>query len=116
MAEGRVLRKPWQRLEGKTVMVTGASSGLGRELCLDLAAAGCTVLAAARRVDRLNSLCDELRRTPQPGGSPPPRPAAVELDLASDGSAIDRAVHRAWSLFGPIDALINNAGVRGCRR
>ncbi|KAL5997328.1 hypothetical protein ACLOJK_008258 [Asimina triloba] len=48
--------EPWQRLDGKVVMVTGASSCLGREFCLDLANAGCTIVAAARRTDRLNSL------------------------------------------------------------
>ncbi|RWW43697.1 hypothetical protein BHE74_00050611, partial [Ensete ventricosum] len=47
-------------LKGKVVMVTGASSGIGREICLDLAAAGCKIVAAARRVDRLKSLCDEI--------------------------------------------------------
>lgn len=40
--------EPWCKLEGKIVMVTGASSGLGLELCLDLAKAGCRIVVAAR--------------------------------------------------------------------
>ncbi|PNX57491.1 NAD(P)-binding rossmann-fold protein [Trifolium pratense] len=42
------------------VFVTGASSGLGRDLCLDLAKAGCRIIAAARRLDRLHSLCHQI--------------------------------------------------------
>ncbi|PKI78132.1 hypothetical protein CRG98_001460 [Punica granatum] len=49
--------EPWHELPDKVVMVSGASSGLGREFCLDLARAGCRIVAAARRPDRLKSLC-----------------------------------------------------------
>ena len=52
----------WNDLNGKVVMVTRASSRLGRELCLDLAKAGCKIIAVARRTDRLQSLCDEINR------------------------------------------------------
>uniref|UniRef100_A0A0E0LWR3 Ketoreductase domain-containing protein n=1 Tax=Oryza punctata TaxID=4537 RepID=A0A0E0LWR3_ORYPU len=97
---------PWSRLEGRVVLVTGASSGLGREFCLDLARAGCLVVAAARRADRLRSLCDEINASG-------PRAAAVELDVASGGPALEAAVERAWDAFGRIDVLINNAGLRG---
>lgn len=105
------LRQPWRSLEGKVVMVTGASSGLGREICLDLAGAGCLIVAAARRVDRLVSLCEDISRLAPPQAAT--SAAAVELDLSADGSSIERSVQKAWDAFGRIDALVNNAGVRG---
>ena len=94
-------------LEGKVVMVTGASSGLGLEFCRDLAKVGCLIIAAARRTDRLKTLCDEINAA---GGV---RAVPVELDVAADGRVIDAAVQKAWDAFGCIDALVNNAGVRG---
>ncbi|KAK9157062.1 hypothetical protein Scep_003636 [Stephania cephalantha] len=101
---------PWRRLDGKVVMVTGASSGIGYELCLDLARAGCKVVAAARRIDRLRSLCEEIGRLSGGGGV---RAAAVELDVSANGGAIEASVRKAWDAFGRIDALVNNAGIRG---
>ncbi|KAK6127196.1 hypothetical protein DH2020_039080 [Rehmannia glutinosa] len=110
--------EPWLRLENKVVMVTGASSGLGREFCLDLAKAGCRVIAAARRMDRLQSLCDEINSTIGSSSSDEPsldqpRAVAVELDISANGPAIEDSVQKAWAAFGRIDALINNAGIRG---
>lgn len=106
--------KPWDRLDGKVVMVTGASSGLGREFCLTLARAGCSIIAAARRTDRLKSLCEEIDRL---SSSDPAlstvRSVAVELDVSAKGSIIQASVQKAWDAFGRIDALINNAGIRG---
>ncbi|KAL5997324.1 hypothetical protein ACLOJK_008254 [Asimina triloba] len=117
MADGEakhLLAEPWQRLDGKVVMVTGASSGLGREFCLDLANAGCTIVAAARRTDRLNSLCDEIQRLSSLHVSEARRRCiAVELDVTASGAVIAESVRKAWDAFGRIDALVNNAGVRG---
>ncbi|XP_057770431.1 uncharacterized protein LOC130990220 [Salvia miltiorrhiza] len=105
--------EPWSHLDGKIVMVTGASSGLGYEFCLDLAKAGCRVVAAARRTDRLRSLCDQINAMDAPNGSSSCRAIAVELDVSAGGPAIAASVERAWAAFGSINALINNAGVRG---
>lgn len=117
MADGvaeKSLQVPWRRLDGKVVMVTGASSGLGRELCLTLARAGCSIVAAARRTDRLKSLCEEINRM---GSSDPQlsavRSVAVELDVIAPGSLIEASVQKAWDAFGRIDALVNSAGIRG---
>ncbi|CDP21456.1 unnamed protein product [Coffea canephora] len=119
--EDRVQFEPWSHLDGKIVFVTGASSGLGREFCLDLAKAGCKVVAAARRLERLKSLCDEINQLfPSPSTSSPveldpnsTRAVAVELDVTADASTIETSVQRAWNAFGHIDAVVNNAGVRG---
>ncbi|GAB2267120.1 hypothetical protein Dimus_002104 [Dionaea muscipula] len=106
--------EPWQSLEGKVVMITGASSGIGREFCLDLARAGCRIVAAARRTDRLKSLCDQINQfSSSSDGDSAVRSVAVELDVCADGQSIESSVQMAWDAFGRIDALINNAGVRG---
>ncbi|MCL7023874.1 hypothetical protein MKW94_030377, partial [Papaver nudicaule] len=107
--------EPWRDLKGKVVMVTGASAGLGREFCLDLAKAGCKIVAAARRIDRLKSLCEEINQlnNQEGGGGGVLTAVAVELDLSANGDAIDSSVQKAWDSFGTIHALVNNAGVRG---
>ncbi|CAM8963029.1 unnamed protein product [Rhodiola kirilowii] len=107
--------EPWHVLGNKVVMVTGASSGIGRQICLDLARAGCRILAASRRVDRLKSLCDEINsfRSGKDSDEKVVRAVAVELDVAADGPVIEESVRRAWGVLGCIDALVNNAGVRG---
>ncbi|EOA24323.1 hypothetical protein CARUB_v10017563mg, partial [Capsella rubella] len=102
--------EPWCELKDKVVLVTGASSGIGREICLDLAKAGCNIIAAARRVDRLNSLCSEINSYNNATGL---QAAALELDVSSDAATIQKAVKVAWEIFGKIDVLINNAGIRG---
>lgn len=100
--------EPWSDLEGKVVLVTGASAGLGREFCTDLAKAGCYIVAAARRADRLKSLCDEINEV-----SATTRAVAIELDVTAGRNTIEAAAQKAWSVFGRIDVLINNAGIRG---
>ncbi|KAM4079887.1 hypothetical protein ACJW30_09G148700 [Castanea mollissima] len=102
----------WGELEGKVVIVTGASSGLGLGFCLDLAKAGCKIIAAARRADRLQSLCHQINHLSSSSSSSP-RAVAVELDLTADGPTIEKSVQKAWDVFGHIHALVNNAGIRG---
>ncbi|WOL19492.1 hypothetical protein Cni_G28290 [Canna indica] len=111
-AAGRRIAHPWNSLEGKVVMVTGASSGIGWDLCLNLAKAGCRVIAAARRTDRLKSLCEEINESASLEPSAV-RSVAIQLDVSADEPAIAASVQRAWEAFGRIDGLVNNAGVRG---
>ncbi|KAK2651849.1 hypothetical protein Ddye_011705 [Dipteronia dyeriana] len=109
--------EPWRYLNGKVVMVTGASSGFGREVCVDLANAGCRIIAAARRVDHLNSLCEEINSSCIASHDDAAirsfRAVAVELDVSADGATIESSIQKAWQAFGRIDALLNNAGFRG---
>lgn len=100
--------EPWLDLDGKVVLVTGASSGLGWDFCINLAQANCKVIAAARRVDRLKSLCEQIN-----GNSASPRAVAIAIDVTADPASIEAAVGKAWGIFGRVDCLINNAGVRG---
>ncbi len=83
--------------------ITGASSGFGRGFALKLAADGYGVALAARRVDRIESLADEIRRG---GGAA----IACPCDVA-EPSQIRDAVARTESELGPVDLLIANAGV-----
>jgi len=89
-------------LDGLRVIVTGASSGLGAHTVRYLARLGAHVVAAARRVDRLEQLIAEL---PAPPGRVVPFRADVTVD--ADARAMVAAAVRA---FGGLDALVNNAG------
>jgi NAD(P)-dependent dehydrogenase (short-subunit alcohol dehydrogenase family) len=90
-------------LDGKTALVTGASSGLGRHFARVLAGAGAKVALAARRLDRLRELENELRKS---GGTA----AAVTLDV-TDSASIGAAFDAAEAALGPVTILVNNAGV-----
>jgi len=103
-------------LEGKVALVTGASSGLGREFALSLAKNGANVILAARRKQMLEALCDEINAVANGGdeaGTRSGRAVAVELDVSASEAVIDAAVEKAWATFGYIDVLVNNAGMRG---
>ena len=95
-------------LTGKVAVVTGASSGLGEGFARTLVAAGATVVAGARRVDRLEVLAKELDGT-TPGHG---RLVPVGCDITSE---TDRAhlVEVAAAVTGRIDVLVNNAGMPG---
>jgi NAD(P)-dependent dehydrogenase (short-subunit alcohol dehydrogenase family) len=86
-------------LSSKRILVTGASSGLGRHFSMVLAAAGAHVIVAARRPEALASLCDEIAAS---GGSA----SSVLLDV-TDGASVRGAMAQA----GPLDVLVNNAGI-----
>jgi NAD(P)-dependent dehydrogenase (short-subunit alcohol dehydrogenase family) len=90
-------------LAGRTALVTGASSGLGRHFAKVLAAAGASVAIAARRVDRLDQLAGEISAA---GG----KAAAVAMDV-TDPASVRAAFDAAQEALGPIGILVNNAGV-----
>lgn len=90
-------------LAGRTALVTGASSGLGRHFAIVLARAGARVAVAARRTDRLRALVGEIEAA---GGTA----AAVPLDV-TEASAIAPAFDAAEAALGPVTVLVNNAGI-----
>ena len=94
-----MITDPLFDVAGKVALVTGASSGLGESFSRCLAARGAVVVAAARRVDRLQALVRE-------GGAT----HAVALDV-TDPASVDAAMRRVEELAGPIDILVNNAGI-----
>jgi NAD(P)-dependent dehydrogenase (short-subunit alcohol dehydrogenase family) len=102
MASG-TLPTPDFRLDGKVVLVTGASKGIGRSLSIALAGAGATVAAAARDERALADLAAEI----EAGGG---RAMAVPLDVR-DVASIDAAVATVHDRFGSLDVLVNNAGL-----
>lgn len=89
-------------LDGKVALVTGAGSGMGREIARLLAESGAQVAVVGRRSQPLDALCDEIERA---GG----RAVAIAEDL-SEGGAPDRIVARVADELGPVDILVNNAG------
>ncbi len=90
-------------LHGRTALVTGASAGFGRHFARTLAASGAAVVAAARRRDLLEALVAEI-------GDAGGRAVAVEMDV-TDGGSIRAAFAAASAVMGPIDVVVNNAGV-----
>jgi len=90
-------------LANRTCLITGASSGLGAHFARLLASAGAKVVLAARRLDRIAALADEINAA---GG----HALAVELDVTSEASTI-AAFDAAEAALGSIDTVIANAGV-----
>jgi len=89
--------------EGKVIVITGASSGLGEAAARHLSAHGASVALGARRMDRLNALAEELTGR----GA---RALAVETDVTRYDD-VKQLVDRAVRMFGRLDVMINNAGL-----
>jgi NADP-dependent 3-hydroxy acid dehydrogenase YdfG len=87
-------------LDGKIVLVTGASSGIGEATALALSAEGARVAAGARRADRLESLAAKA----------PGEVLTLDLDV-TDQESVRAAVAETVERFGALDVLVNNAGV-----
>jgi NAD(P)-dependent dehydrogenase (short-subunit alcohol dehydrogenase family) len=89
------------RYQGRVAVVTGASTGLGAQLSVDLARAGATVFGLARNAERLDKLATDLR-TFTPGSG------TISCDVA-DTDALRRALDEVTAARGPVDLLVNNA-------
>lgn len=90
-------------LNGKTALITGASSGIGAATALKLATQGVKVGLAARRTDRLQTLVDHIKAF---GGEA----IALEMDVV-DPIAVNAGVRRLVDAYGAVDILFNNAGL-----
>ncbi len=90
-------------IEGSRAVVTGASSGIGRAIAIELCRQGAKVVATARRADRLKALAEEVAA------------AGGKLETTA-GDIVDpkvqlKALETAQKTFGGVDILVNNAGV-----
>lgn len=87
-------------LEGKVILVTGASSGIGQATALALSKAGARIAVGARRTDRLKTLAQDA----------PGEILVLELDV-TDQQSVQDAVTTTVEHFGALDAVVNNAGI-----
>jgi short-subunit dehydrogenase len=89
-------------ISGKVVIITGASEGIGRAAAQRFAAADASVVLVARSADKLKSLAEELRRLGHEAFS-------IPCDMRKR-DAVNQMVEQAFTKYGRIDILINNAG------
>jgi NADP-dependent 3-hydroxy acid dehydrogenase YdfG len=92
-----------KNIEGKVVVITGASSGLGESTARYLAKLGATIVLGARRKDRLDAIVKDIQAN---GG----KALAVEVDVTKRAE-VEGLVKKAIDTYGKIDVLWNNAGV-----
>ena len=92
-------------LEGKTALITGGSSGIGRAIGLVFAEAGADVAISARGLERLEEAAEEIRGLGR-------KVVAIKADV-SERQQVDEMVSRASQDLGQIDILVNNAGGGG---
>jgi 3-hydroxy acid dehydrogenase / malonic semialdehyde reductase len=91
-------------LKGKTVLITGASSGIGRSTAIAFAQEGCRLLVCGRRLDPL----EELRQTLVSAGAPAVHTFQLDVQNRSEVEAAIASLPADWS---EIDVLVNNAGL-----
>lgn len=95
-------------LAGRTVLVTGASSGIGMHLARVAGRAGAQVVLAARRVERLEQVANDIRAESGQAFS-------VALDV-TDRASVEAAFDAAEAHFGVVDVVLNNAGIGSGQR
>jgi NAD(P)-dependent dehydrogenase (short-subunit alcohol dehydrogenase family) len=96
-------------LQGRVILVTGATSGIGRAVATDLVRHGATVLLHGRNEGALQALYEELCKIG-------PEPAAAQLDLErAQGPEYQRLTDEIETRYGRLDGLLHNAGILGER-
>jgi len=102
---------PASLLEGRIILITGASDGIGRALAVHAAAHGAQVILHGRNAAKLEKVYDEIETL---GGAP--RPSIAVLDFATAGSeAYTSLADSLVEEFGRLDGLVNNASILGER-
>lgn len=91
------------QLAGKVALVTGGSRGLGREMVLAFAKSGADVVISSRKLDACETLAAEVRALG--------RQALAVAAHAGDWGQMEMLADRAWSEWGRVDVLVNNAGM-----
>ncbi|MDP6454297.1 MAG: SDR family oxidoreductase [SAR202 cluster bacterium] len=90
-------------LEGKTVVITGGGTGLGREMTLAMASAGADLVIASRRIGPIEEVAQASRDLGR-------RAIALSIDV-TDTAQVATLMERALDEYGKVDVLINNAGI-----
>lgn len=106
-SRARIQNRHTMNFKDKVILITGASSGIGRQLALDLAARGAIVAGCGRSIPRLKETLKEVRRL-----SPPS--VMIGCDV-SDAEQVKGMVAKVLADCGKVDVLVNNAGI-GMRR
>ena len=100
---------PGDLLDGRIVLITGASDGIGRALAVHAAAHGAQVILHGRNTEKLEKVYDEIEAL----GSAP-RPSIAVMDLAiADSNAYQTLASSLEEEFGRLDGLVHNAGILG---
>ena len=97
-------------LQGRTILITGAGSGLGRALAIECARAGATVILSGRNSVKLDRVYDEIEAL----GAPQPAIAVLDLALAT-AVEYDALARTIGPEFGKLDGLVHAAGLLGDR-
>jgi len=92
------------RVEGQTALVTGASSGIGRQIAEQFAAAGADVVVCSREQDNVDPVAEGIAESDRPGEA-----LAIECDV-TDREAVAALVEATVETFDGLDTLVNNAG------
>ena len=111
MTDHRNYEYPADLLEGRIILITGASDGIGRALAVHAAGHGAQVILHGRNVSKLEEVYDEIEAL-----NTAPRPSIAVMDLAvAGGDAYTSLADSLAGEFGRLDGLVNNAGILGER-
>jgi short-subunit dehydrogenase len=97
-----LLNRARKKLNGKVVVITGASSGIGKETAIAFASVGSKLVLSARNFENLNAVAEEIKKFNE-------NVIVIPADV-SDFKTLDALVEKTLNTYGRVDVLINNAG------